>query len=68
MTSFSNVRLPGKSDQVREAAVRCMFCVRWWVCSNKTGNARITLTLGRVRATIVAVYKQYVLHILSVCL
>jgi hypothetical protein len=33
----------------------------------KTGNVRINLTLRRVRITIVAAEKQYILHILSVC-
>jgi hypothetical protein len=36
--------------------------------SNKTGNVRINVALRRVRVTIVAVEKQSVLHILSVCL
>jgi hypothetical protein len=35
--------------------------------SNKTGYVFRTVTLKRVRAVIVAVAKQYVLHILSVC-
>ena len=35
---------------------------------NKTGNERINITLRRLRATTVAVEKQLVLHILSVCL
>jgi hypothetical protein len=34
----------------------------------KTGNIDINVTLRRVRLNIVAVEKQYVLHILSVCL
>ena len=34
---------------------------------NKTANARINVTWRRVRVTIVAVEKQYVLRILSVC-
>ena len=33
---------------------------------NKTGNVRISLTLKRLRVTIVAVEKQYILLILSV--
>lgn len=36
--------------------------------SNKTSNARINVALRRLRETIFAVEKQYVLHILSVCL
>jgi len=35
---------------------------------NKTNNVRISLKLRRVRLTILAVGKQWVLHILSVCL
>jgi hypothetical protein len=35
---------------------------------NKTGYVRINVALRRVRVTILAVEKQYVLHILSVCL
>jgi hypothetical protein len=35
---------------------------------NKTACVRINVTLRRVRVTIVAVEKQKVLHILSVCL
>jgi hypothetical protein len=35
---------------------------------NKTGNVHINVTLGRARETVVAVEKQLVLHILSVCL
>jgi RNase P/RNase MRP subunit POP5 len=34
----------------------------------KTDNVRINVTLRRVRTAIVAVEKQYVLHILSACL
>jgi hypothetical protein len=34
----------------------------------KTGNVRINVTLRHVRATIIAVEKQLVLPILSVCL
>jgi hypothetical protein len=37
-------------------------------CESKTGNVRINVTLRRVRITIFVVEKQYVLHILSVCL
>jgi hypothetical protein len=36
--------------------------------NNTTGNVSINVTLRRDRATAVAVQKQYVLHILSVCL
>ena len=36
--------------------------------ANKTGNVRITVTSTRVRLTIVAVEKQEILHIMSVCL
>ena len=35
---------------------------------NKKGNVGINVVLMRVLATIVEVEKQYVLHILSVCL
>ena len=35
---------------------------------NRTGNVRINVTMRRVRVTIVAVQKQEILHILSVCL
>ena len=35
---------------------------------NKKGSVRINVTLRRVRVTIVAVEKQLVLYILSVCL
>jgi len=35
---------------------------------NKAGYVRINVALRRVRVTILAVEKQYVLHILSVCL
>ena len=35
---------------------------------DNTGNVRLNVTLRRVRAAIVAGEKQYVLHILSVCL
>jgi len=35
---------------------------------NKTGNVHINVTSGRIRVTVVAVEKQYVFHILSVCL
>jgi len=35
--------------------------------TNKTGNARTKIPLRRVRVTTVAVEKQKVLHILSVC-
>ena len=35
--------------------------------TKKTGNARINVGLRRLRETIVAVEKQYVLHILRVC-
>jgi hypothetical protein len=35
--------------------------------SNKTGNMRINVALKRVRETIFAVEKQYVLQILCVC-
>jgi len=35
---------------------------------NKTGNACINATLRSIHATIVAVEKQELLHILSVCL
>jgi len=35
---------------------------------NKTRNARINVTMGRVRATIVTVEKQLVLHFMSVYL
>jgi hypothetical protein len=35
---------------------------------NKGGYVRINVALRLVRATILAVEKQYVLHILSVCL
>jgi len=35
---------------------------------NKTGDVLIDLALRRVRVTILVVEKQYVLHILSVCL
>jgi hypothetical protein len=34
---------------------------------NKTGHARINVTLRRVHATTVPVEKQYVLHIMGVC-
>jgi len=34
----------------------------------EAGNVRINVTLRRVRVTIVAVEKQYVLHFVSVCL
>jgi hypothetical protein len=34
---------------------------------NKTGGVLITVTLRRVREIIVAVGRQYMLHILSVC-
>jgi hypothetical protein len=36
--------------------------------NNTAGNVRKNVTLRRVRATIIAVEKQYVLHILSVSL
>jgi hypothetical protein len=35
--------------------------------TNKTSNVRINVTLRRIRETIVAVEKQYVLHVPSVC-
>ena len=35
--------------------------------NDKTVNARVNVALRRFRATIAAVEKQYVLHILSVC-
>jgi hypothetical protein len=38
-----------------------------YLLKNKKGNVRINVTLRRVRVTIVAVKKQLVLHILSVC-
>jgi hypothetical protein len=35
---------------------------------NKTGSVRINITLSHVCATVVAVEKQFVLHILIMCL
>ena len=51
-----------------------MFCssVTWQAAiqtiNNKYRQCTYNVTLRRVRATIVVVDKQYVLHILSVCL
>jgi len=35
---------------------------------NKTSNVSISLKLRRVRLTIITLEKQWVLHVLSVCL
>jgi len=46
-----------------------LFLTYMWLSTiNKTGNVRINATLRRVRESIVAVEKQTVLQILSVCL
>jgi len=42
--------------------------IKFETYTNKRDNARINVTLRRVHVTVVAVEKQYVLHILSVCL
>jgi len=49
------------------------FACHYWlritfVCSNKTRNVHVNVTLKCIPVMIVAVEKQYVLHILSVCL
>ena len=50
---------------ILEAYINCLvYCGE----ENKASNVRINVTLGRVRVIKVTVEKQYVLHILSVCL
>jgi hypothetical protein len=50
-------------EKLEESTLKIWKESRWYY---KTGNVRVNVTVRRVRITIVAVEKQYILHILSV--